>query len=319
MLQSTVGSVSTADDVVCAKVLATPYDQSHAVMVPGATDVLPLKVQLIVLPLLINVHVSVSFGPVTPKFATAVVGLVTDRVADADAPPYDPLIVADVVPPTDRVVTRNVVDADPPGTVTVAGTLTGSLLVSVTTAPSAGAGPVSVAVPVALLPPMMLVVFTVSDARATPDVTVIVDDCVLPLSEAVIVAEPGATPLTVNPALDAPAGTVIGVCTVATAVLLLESATATPPDAAAAPSVTVPCTEPPVPTEAALSDTLAIAPFDEGPDGDFEPHAIIPRLSVKPPASKTTRSSRSIPLICCHLPKMRMPPTKATVELRAER
>jgi hypothetical protein len=128
------------------------------------------------------------------------------------------------------------------------------------------------------------------------------------LADAVIVADPGATALTLMPVLEAPAGTVIGVCTVATAVLLLESVTATPPDGAAALSVTVPCTVPPAPTEEALSDTLAIAPVDDGLDGDFEPHAVIPRPSVNAPASKTTRSSRSIPLICCHLPKMRMPP-----------
>jgi len=86
-LQSTVGFVNTADEVVCENVFATLYDQSHAVIVPGATEVLPLKVQLMVLPLLPIVHVSLSFGPVTPKFAAAVVGLVTESDADADPPP----------------------------------------------------------------------------------------------------------------------------------------------------------------------------------------------------------------------------------------
>lgn len=59
-------------------------------IVPGAVDVLPLNVQLIVRPLLVSTHVSVSNGPVTPKFATASVGVgsgVTDSVADAADPP----------------------------------------------------------------------------------------------------------------------------------------------------------------------------------------------------------------------------------------
>ena len=56
-------------------------------MLPGATDVLPLNVQFRVLPLFPIVHVSLSVGPVIPKFAVATVGLVTDTDADDDAPP----------------------------------------------------------------------------------------------------------------------------------------------------------------------------------------------------------------------------------------
>ena len=56
-------------------------------MLPGAVDVLPLKVQLSVLPLFPIVQVSLSVGPVTPKLAVATVGFVTERPADADAPP----------------------------------------------------------------------------------------------------------------------------------------------------------------------------------------------------------------------------------------
>jgi len=55
--------------------------------VPGAVEVLPLNVQFNVLPLFVNVHVSVSVGPVTPKRAVATVGGVTTSVADAEAPP----------------------------------------------------------------------------------------------------------------------------------------------------------------------------------------------------------------------------------------
>ena len=86
-LQFTLGIVSTGPDVVCANLVATPYDQSQAMMVPGAVDVLPLNVQLSVLPLFVSVQVSVSDGPVTPKFAVATVGRVTKSTADADAPP----------------------------------------------------------------------------------------------------------------------------------------------------------------------------------------------------------------------------------------
>jgi hypothetical protein len=44
-------------------------------------------VQLSVLPLSANVHVSVSVGPVTPKRAVATVGRVTESCAEAVAPP----------------------------------------------------------------------------------------------------------------------------------------------------------------------------------------------------------------------------------------
>jgi hypothetical protein len=86
-LQFTVGFVSTGPDVLCANVAATLYDQSHAVTVPGAVDVLPLKVQSSVLPPLVSVHVSLSVGPLTPKLAVATLVRVTESPADCDAPP----------------------------------------------------------------------------------------------------------------------------------------------------------------------------------------------------------------------------------------
>jgi hypothetical protein len=89
----TLGIVSCGPVVVCANAVATLYDQFHAMIVPGAVDVLPLNVQLSVLPLLLSVQVSVSVGPVTPKLAAATVGRVTESTADADAPPYEPLMV----------------------------------------------------------------------------------------------------------------------------------------------------------------------------------------------------------------------------------
>ena len=64
-----------------------PYDQSQAMILPGAVDVLPSNVQLSVAPLSASSHVAVSVGPLTPKLAVAMVGCVTDSTADADAPP----------------------------------------------------------------------------------------------------------------------------------------------------------------------------------------------------------------------------------------
>jgi len=89
------------------------------------------------------------------------------------------------------------------------------------------------------------------------------------LSDAVIVAVPAATAVTVNVALNEPGGTVTGVCTVATDGLLLDSGIVAPP-AAAAVRVTVPWPVPPTATLAAFSATLATARV-VGPVGELEP------------------------------------------------
>src|SRR2546425_9718927 len=137
--QLTVGIVSTGPDVVCENVVATLYDQSQAMMVPGAVEVLPLNVQLSVLPLFVIMYVSVSVGPETPKFAVATVGRVTESTADAEAPPYEPLIVAGVVPPTGLVEMTNVARPGPAGTGAPAGPVTtGAPPANATTAPPAG-------------------------------------------------------------------------------------------------------------------------------------------------------------------------------------
>ena len=59
----------------------------------------------------------------------------------------------------------------------------------------------------------------------------------------------------VKPALVAPAATVTLAGTVATAVLLLDSATIAPPDGAALVRITVPCEVPPPVTLAGFTDT----------------------------------------------------------------
>ena len=83
-----LGFVRIGPVVVCESVEApAAYVQSHAVMVPGAVDVLPLKVHSRFLPPFMTTHVSDVSVPVTPKLAVATVGALTDSTTDADPPP----------------------------------------------------------------------------------------------------------------------------------------------------------------------------------------------------------------------------------------
>jgi hypothetical protein len=113
-----------------------------------------------------------------------------------------------MVPPTARVEIENATLVSAAGTVTLGGTVIGSALSNETTAPPAGAGPVSVTVPVTELPPTTLDALNVSEASATAGaVTVSVADCGLPppfIKVAVMVAVPAATAVTVNVPVDAP-------------------------------------------------------------------------------------------------------------------
>jgi hypothetical protein len=138
--------------------------------------VLPLNVQLSVLPPFAIEHVSVSVGPATPKLAVATVGGITDTVTDIDAPPYAPVMVLDTTPPTVRVKAENVAFVAPANTVTLAGTVSGSPPDNVTTAPPVGAAPVSVAVPKTASPPITLGLVNVSAASATRALTVSAGD-----------------------------------------------------------------------------------------------------------------------------------------------
>src|SRR3954469_26065719 len=81
------------------------------------------------------------------------VTVVTNSVVEAVTPLYDALIVTVKAPPTARVATLKVALVDPAGTVTLGGTVTGSLADKVTDAPPAGAGLPSCTVPVTALPP----------------------------------------------------------------------------------------------------------------------------------------------------------------------
>ena len=96
------------------------------------------------------------------------------------------------------------------------------------------------------------------------------------MSDAEIIAVPAETPVTVMPALVAPALTVTGVCTDATAGLLLDRLTATPPGGAGADSVTVPPDVPPAWRLAAVIVTPEMVVPLDGLAGDEElPHRIV--------------------------------------------
>jgi hypothetical protein len=121
-------------------------------------------------------------------------------------------MVVDIDPPTARVETLNVTLVDPGGTVTLAGTVTGSPADNCTTAPPGGAPALSVAVPVTGLPPTMLDALSKIEDIATAPVTVSVGDWrLLPLSDAVIAVVPDAMAVTTNVALDDPGWIVTGV------------------------------------------------------------------------------------------------------------
>ena len=90
------------------------------------------------------------------------------RVACLDAPPKEPVIVTAVEAETADVVIVKLALVAPAPTVTLAGVAADALLSeSVTTAPPAGAAPVSVTVPCEELPPTTLVGLTVNVERDT--------------------------------------------------------------------------------------------------------------------------------------------------------
>src|SRR5439155_20751081 len=119
---------------------------------------------------------------------------------------YDPFSVADVVAPTTRVATVKDAVADPPGTVTLAGTVRGSPADSATSAPPAGAAPISVTPPTMEPPPTTFWALNEIAEMATLAVTLSIGDRTLaPSSVAVISAAPLARAVTVKVPLDAPA------------------------------------------------------------------------------------------------------------------
>ncbi len=97
---------------------------------------------------------------------------------------YEAEIVAEVETTTTDVLTVKVALVAPAGTVTLAGTVAtdGSLLERATCAPPAGAGALSVTVPVEdpIGPPTTVVGFSVSEVRVGAGVTVSEAACVMP-------------------------------------------------------------------------------------------------------------------------------------------
>src|SRR5437588_33051 len=176
----------------------------------------------------------------------------TARLAVWVVPLYEAEIVAEVDTRTIDVFTVKVALLLPAGTVTMAGTLAAPLpLERVTCAPPAGAGPLSVTVPVEdCTPPTTLVGFSVSEATVG-GMTVSEADLLAPPYDAemvITVDVATALVLTVNVAVVLSAGTTTLGGMLANA-LLLERLTCVPPAGANPLSVTVPmegCGPPPV-------------------------------------------------------------------------
>jgi hypothetical protein len=156
------------------------------------------------------------------------------------------------------VLTVKVALINPGDTVTLEGTVATEVLLleRATTAPAAGAGPLSVTVPVDELPPVTLDGFSVSDV-STGGAMVMEAVCIAPLKTAemmgVVDAATGLV-VTVNVVLVVPSGivTVAGTFTDAS---LLEKETTAPPVGAGPFIVTVPVDELPPVKSAGLSAT----------------------------------------------------------------
>jgi len=194
-----------------------------------------------------------------------------------------------MVPPTSRVLTVNVALVPPAATVTVSGMMSGSPPLIATTAPPTGAEAVSPIVPVTDSPPTTVDALKVIVETATRATVSDGDWLLLPLSEAVTLAVPAATPVMVNAAVEAPTGIVTDDGTLATAGLLLVSVTLAAVVVVAA-TATVPCATPPTPIVDALSVTPDIAgPVVVGELGELE----LPHLAADTAASTIKGRART--------------------------
>jgi len=207
-------------------------------------------------------------------------------------PPSPAPIAAFTVEPTEVVVTLNVAEVAPAGTVTLLGTVAADeLLLSATTTPPAGGAPDKVTVPCDEPPPVKLAGFSVSDvsdgggdwAGLTVRVALRFEPPRLAPMLALTCEETDVV-VTVKAAFSEPAGTVTEAGT-PTAEELLLSATVLPPLGAALESVTVPCDCVPPVTVAGLT----VSEESEGPGGGgltvrvafwFEPPRLAPMLAL---------------------------------------
>jgi hypothetical protein len=172
--------------------------------------------------------------------------------------PYVPVIVAVVLATTGVVVMVKVADRAPAAIVTLRGTCAAGvlLLIKVTTAPTVGAAPLRVTVPVELLPPTTEIGDGVTedrDAAVTVSVAFVLVPRVAVTMEVVVEATPNVVTVKVADVL--PANTITLAGTLAAAVLLLVRLTETPPVGAAAFSRTVPVELFPPTTLVGFSDT----------------------------------------------------------------
>jgi len=173
----------------------------------------------------------------------------------------DTVIVDSESVPTAVVVTVNVASDWPAATVTVVGTAVAvPVLLTETTKPPTGAGPVIVTVPVLDVPPITddgVKVIPSTVDRFTVNVAVFVTPFAAALTVAVTFAETDNV-VAVAPALTAPSGTVIDAGT-PTAALFEDSATAKPPAGAGPAKVTVTSADVPPITEFGLTTTDSTA------------------------------------------------------------
>jgi hypothetical protein len=162
--------------------------------------------------------------------SVTVLAAVRPSVPVVEDPLAEAVIVAVCSVETTLVVTVNVIEVEPAGTVTVppVGTMAAvSLEESVTTTPPVGAACVRVTVPTEDAPPTTLAGLNETEATPTP-VTARVPVWLEPFAVAVIVADvlaPTGTVVTVKVPVVAPAATVAGLVTEATAVFDEDRAT----------------------------------------------------------------------------------------------
>lgn len=245
--------VAPAGTVTVSGVVAGAPDALSVTVVPPVGEATPrVTVPVAELPPTTDAGLTVTEESVTAWIVS---------VAVCEVPLRLPLIVAEVLLVTVEVLTVNVAEVAPDGTVTLAGTFAYPLLEArVTTAPPVPAAPFNVTVPVAVFPPTTEVGATVRLESAGADIVrdaVLLKPANVPVMVAVTVDVTDVVEIE-NVAEVAPAATVTDAGTVALEELDV-SVTIEPPGPAAPLRVTVPVEPAPPRTEAGDTDRLLIA------------------------------------------------------------